>query len=434
MACLVDRAPCLPSRTCSISSRTNSPACVEGALPSRLSLRARSSVFFSGIVGSRTRTDARGLPAPALPFAAGVDRAWDPCMAQYDLVVIGASAGGLEALTTIAAGLSPTLGACVLVAMHTRPNDNLGLLPEILGRSSRLPVDFASDRMRIELGHIFVASPDFHLLVYQNLLRVVHGPRENGFRPAIDPLFRTAARAYGPRLIGVVLSGGLDDGTYGLGVVKEEGGLAIVQDPAEATIPNMPESAIKHVNVDQVLSAADIADYLNQTCGESAQGGALMSARGAHGEDEEVQVPGHELDVAEMEDLHGPPSALTCPDWGGASWEIDDGRLARYKCHVGHQYSPDSLVAEQSDAVEAALWTAVRALEEQSELRSRMASRAESDGMQAVAQGFADRADDSHRQAQLIRRVLQERESRATRTTRAAATAHSRQKKRRTSR
>jgi two-component system, chemotaxis family, protein-glutamate methylesterase/glutaminase len=354
-------------------------------------------------------------------------------MAEHDLVVMGASAGGLEALTTIVGRLSPSLGACVLIVMHTHRTDSMGLLPNILGRSSQLPVSLARDRMAIEPGRVLVAVPDFHLLVYPNLLRVTHGPRENGFRPAIDPVFRTAALAYGPRLIGVVLSGALDDGTHGLAVVKQEGGLAIVQDPGEATIPSMPESAITHVEIDRVLPAAGIAEFLNRTCKPSIEGGPLMADSGVP--DEEVQVAGRVVDVAEMEALHGPPSALTCPDCGGALWEIDDGRVTRYKCHVGHQYSPHSLLAEQSDSVEAALWTAVRALEEQAELRSRLATRAQSGGMSLVSQGFRDRAEDSHQQARLIRRVLFERDERTPQPAGAAnMTPRRRRKKRATAR
>ena len=152
-----------------------------------------------------------------------------------------------------------------------------------------------------------------------------------------------------------------------------------------------------------------------------------------HDSDEEVQAPGQTVDVGEMEELHGPPSGLTCPDCGGALWEIDEGTPTRYKCHVGHQFSPDSLLAEQADAVEGALWTAVRALEEQAELRSRLANRTRSAGMKSVSQGFENSAEDSHQQAQLIRRVLFERDALAARPPLAAnMTSWSKLKKQRT--
>jgi two-component system chemotaxis response regulator CheB len=326
-------------------------------------------------------------------------------MPERDIVVIGGSAGALEALTTIVSELTPELRACVIVVVHAGP-ESASVLHEILGRVTELPVEAVTARRPITMGRIYVSVPDFHLLVFPDLVRATHGPRENGYRPAIDALFRTAAHAYGDRVIGIVLSGALDDGTYGLEVVKEAGGLAVVQDPADATIPTMPLSAMDNVDVDHVLSAAAIAELLVRTCGQPVEGEVAMG-RNHHGDDDvEVQIPGQSVEVDEMEALHGPPSGLTCPDCGGSLWEIDEGRLKRYKCHVGHQYSPDSLLAEQSDAVESALWTAVRTLEEQVELRTRMADRADAAGLTNVSEGFSERARESHQQAELIRRVL----------------------------
>src|SRR5262245_5945334 len=199
-------------------------------------------------------------------------------MPQRDLVVIGASAGGLQPLTTIIERLPADLQACVLIVVHTRA-DGSGVLPSILGRVGNLPVTFARDGDVLQRSHIFVARPDFHLIVTPTSLRVLHGPRENGFRPAVDPLFRTAGRALDNRVIGVVLSGALDDGTYGLNVIKHHGGVTVVQDPDEAVISSMPRSAIQHVDVDYVLPAEDIAPLLAQLTSEETAGGDDMARR-----------------------------------------------------------------------------------------------------------------------------------------------------------
>jgi two-component system chemotaxis response regulator CheB len=192
-------------------------------------------------------------------------------MPGHDVVVIGGSAGALEPLTTIIRQLPRRLSACVLVVLHSSAEGN-GMLPAILERSASLPVAFARNHDPIVPGHIYVAVPDFHLIVTASGLRVVHGPRENGFRPAVDPLFMTAARELGPRVIGVILSGGLSDGACGLGVLKRHGGLAIVQDPDDAIVRSMPENALKVDDVDYVLKASEIASTIGRLTVRSHQG------------------------------------------------------------------------------------------------------------------------------------------------------------------
>jgi len=324
-------------------------------------------------------------------------------MSLHDTVVIGASAGGLQALTAIIERLPATLEACVLVVIHTTPSED-GVLPRVLERVSALPVTFANNGDALKRRHVYVARPDAHLVVTRHGLGLVHGPRENGFRPAIDPLFRTAARELGPRVIGVILSGALSDGTYGLSLVKHCGGIAIVQDPGEAIISSMPLSVLKDVDVDHVLRASDIAGAIERLTREDAdaEGGHAM----APPKDLEPQLRSKETRVAEMQDLFGPPSALTCPDCGGALWEVQDGRVLRYQCHVGHQYAPDNLEAEQREAVDSALWSAVRVLEEHAELKMRLARRVKAGGLTAMSEGFAEGARDAHEQAQRIRSLL----------------------------
>ncbi len=191
-------------------------------------------------------------------------------MLKHDIIVIGGSAGAIAPLVQLVQSFPPDLPAAVFIVVHSSPKLP-SFLPEILQHSGSLPVVHASDGIPIERGHIYVAPPDYHLLVKHDYMRVVFGPKENWFRPAIDPLFRTAATAYGNRVAGIVLSGLLYDGTGGLIEIKKQGGLAIVQDPQEAAVPCMPLSAIKHVTVDHILSITDMARVLSELSYEPVQ-------------------------------------------------------------------------------------------------------------------------------------------------------------------
>jgi two-component system, chemotaxis family, protein-glutamate methylesterase/glutaminase len=320
-------------------------------------------------------------------------------MSRIELVVIGASAGGLDGLLTIVRDLPPRLPATVIVVVHNNGRSNL---PGILARAGTLPVVVPEDGDPLVHGRILVPPQDHHLLVSRRGVILNSGPRENGFRPAIDPLFRTAAQAYGTGVAGVILSGGLDDGTYGMQVIKAAGGITIVQDPNEASIPSMPMSAIANVEIDYIASAAKIGELLVTLCGQRAKGRATMAVS----KRPEPQDQSGEMQVASMVHTFGPPSGITCPDCGGALWEIREGKLVRYRCHVGHQFTSDGLEAGQRDSVEGALWSAVRALEEQTDFRQRLAGRAASAGLTAVQDKFAEGARESHRQASAIRAVL----------------------------
>ncbi len=293
-------------------------------------------------------------------------------MAGHDIVVVGASAGGVQAICELVRHLPKNLPASIFLAIHSSPQSP-GVLPQIILRAGGIATSYAVDRGPIRSGQIYVAPPDHHLLIEQGMMRLSRGPKENGFRPAVDPLFRTAARSYGSRVVGVVLSGGLDDGTEGLGIIKELGGIAMAQDPAEASFPSMPSSAIQNVDVDYVKPVRTLARILAKVVKRAGSKGAqAMTPNGdrAH-------------DVAEIGDsgmrLHeelGPPSAFTCPECGGALWELRNGRIIQFRCHVGHVYSSDGLLSEKGRDLEMALWTAVRALEEHAGLRRRMAGRA----------------------------------------------------------
>lgn len=318
-----------------------------------------------------------------------------------DLVVIGASAGGMQPLAGILARLPPSLPAAVVVVVHMR--GDASVLPQILARHSALPVEAASDHRQLERGRVYVAPPDRHVLVRRTGLRVARGPRENGFRPAIDPLFRTAARAHGSRTVGVILSGALDDGSFGLTAIVRRGGAAVVQDPDEAEVPGMPLSALRQTPVDYVLPARDIAAAIVELCSETAP---LEEGPMPKPDEPEPQRRTASLQVADMTARVGPPSGLTCPACGGALWETTDGPVVRFACHVGHQYGPESLLTDHNEAVEQALWSAVRILEQHADLRQRLARRAESAGLGLVAANFQEDSRDYHAHAQSIRRLV----------------------------
>jgi two-component system chemotaxis response regulator CheB len=257
----------------------------------------------------------------------------------------------------------------------------------------------------IEAGRIYIAPPDRHMLIVGNRIHLSRGPRENGHRPAVDPLFRSAARSFGARVVGVLLSGSLDDGTVGLMAVKRHGGVAVVQEPGESLYSGMAESALNRVEVDHVLPVHEIAQLLTRLTGEpvaSLEGKSAMLP-----EDREVQDPA-ESGTAAIEDgpLPGPPTALTCPDCGGAIWEIVEGEVVRYRCHVGHAYTADSMVGAQAAFVEAALWSAVRALEEKAQLSRRLAERSAQRGLHRLASRYKEAEGNSENASAGIRQLL----------------------------
>jgi two-component system chemotaxis response regulator CheB len=279
------------------------------------------------------------------------------------LIVIGASAGGVSALTSVTAALPADLSATVLIVMHIGARRSL--LPEILQKLCPLPVRHAEDGAVLAAGEVLIAPPDRHLTVenHQGTVRarLWHGPKENYTRPAIDPLFRSAA-AFDGHVIGVVLTGYLDDGTAGLQAIKACGGYAIVQDPADAQVPDMPASALSYVAVDQVLPLPDIAPLLV----------SLAKAPVAVG-DEKPQIP----ELIQMENRYiegtagvddieriGSRSAYTCPECSGTLWKINGATPPRFRCHTGHGFSFRTLMELQEQAVEEALWSSLRALQE----------------------------------------------------------------------
>jgi len=320
------------------------------------------------------------------------------------IIVIGASAGGIAALNEVMRGLPAGFPAAIFVVVHTSP-DNPGVLPQILRRAGPMTVEFARDRESIKLGRVYVAPPDHHLLLKSDHVRVVRGPKENGFRPAVDPLFRTAANIHGDRVIGVVLSGGLNDGTLGLSNIVDAGGVALVQDPQDALIPSMPLSAIQNVEVHRVLPATDIAAALIDLVGDGVSPGTpSMPIQSDSEEDPDIAETGDSLQIHTPP---GQPAPYTCPECGGALWENDAAKLLRFRCHVGHSYTAEILASEQEHNLEMVLWTALRALEENAALCRRMAERTENSGFMDLGRRYREDADQGERRADLLRKLLQ---------------------------
>jgi two-component system chemotaxis response regulator CheB len=320
------------------------------------------------------------VPAEALSASSGT---------AHDLVVIGASAGGVEALKQVVAGLPADLPAAVCIVLHLAPTSS-SALAGILERAGALSCNWAVDGAPLRPGRIVVAPPDHHLLVEEGRMRLDVGPRENGHRPAIDALFRSAAQDRRGGVVGVVLSGTRDDGSAGLAVIKAQGGAAVVQDPEDALYPGMPSSAIENVVVDAVAPAARVADAIT----------ALVVG---------APLPAGLRGSSPAGDPAGPGRlTLVCPECGGVLSERSEEGVPGWRCHVGHLYSPDSLEQAQGAAVEAALWTALRSLEDRAALMRRLAEQSTERARPRSARIFALQAEQAKEQAALLRRVVHE--------------------------
>ncbi|WP_051016189.1 chemotaxis protein CheB [Cellulomonas massiliensis] len=318
-----------------------------------------------------------------------------------DLVVVGASAGGVEALRQLCAHLPADLAAAVVVVLHI-PASSRSALAAILDRAGPLPAAQAHEGDALTPGRILVAPPDRHVVVADGAVTLSRGPRENGHRPSVDVLFRSAARAAGPRVIGVVLSGTLDDGTAGLVAIRARGGVSVVQDPHEAPYAGMPLSALEGDSPDAVLPVAEIAQKLTSLVGTTAAQAAPPSAL----MEVEVAMAVPEDQALSAGDRPGVPSGFACPDCHGVLFEIDEGHLRRYRCRVGHAWSARSLAAQQGAAVETALWTALRALEEKAALADRMAATARVRGHDFSVTTFVEQAREARESALAVRDLI----------------------------
>lgn len=323
-------------------------------------------------------------------------------MQHKDIVVIGASSGGIEALRSLTAGLRSDFAGSIFVVLHTGP-ESPHVLADILARSGPLAAVYPRDKEKIQVGKIYVAPTDRHMLLEPGVVCLSRGPKENLFRPAIDPLFRSAAQVYGPRVIGVILTGGLDDGTAGLWAVKKLGGTAVVQDPKEAMFPSMPANALKYVSVDHCVSLSELPALLTDLTTRPAE------------RKEVTEVPEHldiEVKIAKQDpgidfDIRGiwEKSSYTCPECHGVLLQVKEGGRERFRCHTGHAFSADGLLASLTERVEESLWTTIRSIEE-SVLLMRHLARHLKDSDPRNSKEFLRKADEAEKRSGLVRKAV----------------------------
>lgn len=320
-----------------------------------------------------------------------------------DIVVVAASAGGLEPLHTMLQGLPADLPAALFVVLHV-PATGGGVLPQILDRAGPLPAAAAIDREPIQRGRVYVAPPDRHLLIVKDDVRLSSGPRQNGVRPAADPLFRSAALHAGPRVTAVVLSGTLDDAALGSATVERLGGRVVVQDPEDAHYDSMPRSAIAVTERPAVVPAAALAEQVSRLVTLEAD----LPLASAPQPDEELtaEIGGLLTGSAETGPRSRADSNLTCPECGGPLYAWRNERAETFDCLVGHRWSPQSLIEGHSASVERALWLAIRSLEERGRLTAALADRARERGHVLSARQFDTAAEEARRSADVLREAV----------------------------
>jgi two-component system chemotaxis response regulator CheB len=279
-----------------------------------------------------------------------------------NIIVVGASAGGVEPLKKLVSQLPTGVRAAIFIVWHMSPLV-VGILPKILSQAGTLRAANAINGESVEEGRIYVAPPDHHLVLEKGCVYVTRGPKENRFRPAVDPLFRSAAYTYGPRVVGVILSGSLDDGTAGLLAIKKFGGVAVVQDPDDAKVPSMPERALEMVNVDHRVPVAQMGDLLLKLITEKVPPVPPVSEADRAMTELEIAVA---MQRDKKYDIlrHGSLSPLTCPECQGVLVSILQGNYPRFRCHTGHAFSANSLLEGIAESIEEKIWTAIRGLQE----------------------------------------------------------------------
>lgn len=329
-------------------------------------------------------------------------------MFKRDIIVIGASAGGLEALKKLVAQLPSNFPAALFIVWHVSP-ESPSLLPQILARVCPLSVSHAIDTEEIELGRIYIAPPDYHLLVEPEHVRMTRGPKENRFRPSVDVLFRSAAWSYGPRVVGVILIGSLDDGASGLYTVKQQGGKVVVQDPLDALFPAMPIAAMKVVAVDYCVPIIEMGELLVNLTNETVEA-------------EEVNPVSKQIDIevgVAREDNAlergiiklGEFSPYTCPECHGVLMQLKEGNLLRFRCYTGHAYSLNSLLAEMTRSVEDTLWSALRVIEASEMLMTHMAEHLRQVNESETAELLLQKAKEAKARSELVRQAVMSNET-----------------------
>jgi two-component system, chemotaxis family, protein-glutamate methylesterase/glutaminase len=329
-------------------------------------------------------------------------------MANRDIVAIGTSAGGVEALLYLAQRFSPNFPATVLVTIHLSRQFR-SELDGLLSKAGPLPATFAHDGAPLRKGHIYIAPPDRHLLIDENHLQLGAGPRENNARPAIDPMLRSGAVCCGGRCIGVVLTGTLSDGASGLWAVEQSGGVTVVEDPRGAAFPEMPENALKQVRPDHMVALdrmpALLDSLVHQPAGEPQP--VPMNVR------YEVAIARNGGSTMSDMDRIGRRSVLSCPDCQGVMWEIREGDLTRFRCHTGHTYAAELMSLALDDNLRRALASAYRALEERVALAHKLYRQANERGHRHVATSWLEKANEFEKELKIIRHSIRRMEAMA---------------------
>jgi two-component system, chemotaxis family, protein-glutamate methylesterase/glutaminase len=326
-------------------------------------------------------------------------------MAKRNIVVIGASAGGFEAIKELTAALPRDVDASIFIVWHMSP-DVTGVLPWVINRHKKILASNAIDNEPILSNRIYVAPADHHLLLEKDVIRVTKGPKENRFRPAVDPLFRSAAYVYGARVIGIVLSGALDDGTSGLWTIKNRGGIAIVQEPNDAEVPSMPQNALAAVNVDYRVPVAEMASLIVKLAAET-----VIEAKDI--DMEEQKKTGIEVRIAMQDNALelgmlklGEFTAYACPECHGVLSAIKDGDIIRYRCHTGHAYSVDSLLTSITENIEDSLWAAIRGVEESIILLNNLGDHYAEKNQPKLAAMYFKKANEAEGRAKIVRQAV----------------------------
>jgi two-component system chemotaxis response regulator CheB len=320
---------------------------------------------------------------------------------KRDIIVIGSSAGGVKSLIEFVKGLPHDFPGSIFITQHIAPYTE-SVLPDILSMMGPLEAVHPQDGQRIEPGKIYVAPPDRHLLLEKGKILVTRGPKENRFRPSVDALFRSAAYVYGPRVIGVVLSGYLDDGTSGLWSVKRLGGLAVVQDPEDAAFPDMPANVLEFVEADHVVPIAELAALLNKLTNEPAPPKLKIKKEDLEKLEIELAIARHD-DAFRMGIIEkGELTAFTCPDCHGALTKLIEGNLIRFRCHTGHAYTISALLSEVTESVESTMTQAMRGLEETNMLLEQLGRHFEEADKKEVAAIFFQKAQEMAKRSRII--------------------------------
>ncbi|HEY0059608.1 MAG TPA: chemotaxis protein CheB [Flavisolibacter sp.] len=330
-------------------------------------------------------------------------------MPKRDIVVIGASAGGIIALVEFLKCIPEDFDGYIFVVQHLSPFSP-SVLPQILGRVSTMKAVHPRDGEVMKKNTIYVAPPDHHLLLENDQISIKKGPKENRFRPSIDALFRSAAYTYGPRVVGIVLSGLLDDGTSGLWSVKRHNGLCVIQDPEEAEFPSMPLNVLEYVDVDYSVPICEMGSLVSKLTAERAPEKTVLS-------ESEIDLLKTEVNIAAQDNAFdmgvldkGALTPLTCPECSGAMVQVTEGKIVRYRCHTGHGFTDSALLAGVTKAVEDNMWKCVRGMEEAIMILERTARQYEQQGKEETASLFYRKAKETHDRTRVIRNHIFEQE------------------------